>query len=184
MNAEYLLAPRGIKGTFPSIADRIDAHGDCWEWTGCIHSAGYGMTSVNRKTSLVHRVVWEALVGPIPKKLQIDHLCRNRKCCNPDHLDLVTTGENIRRGNTGRKNKIKTHCPYGHPYSGNNLKVNPNGSRKCQACIGWKGYVSNGDKTLCKRGHPLSGPNLYIVPSTGHRRCRECQRVYQNRIRA
>lgn len=74
---------------------------------------------------MAHRVAYELVVGPIPDGLQLDHLCKVRKCVNPAHLEAVTCGENIRRGDTGKAaaevQSSKTHCPQGHPYSGDNL---------------------------------------------------------------
>ncbi len=119
-----------------SIADRIDASGDCWEWTGKAAKTGYGIVSHNDKQQLVHRFVWEQLVGEIPDGLQIDHLCRNRLCCNPDHLEPVTSLENSRRGQSWSHNTSKTHCPKGHPYSGRNLitRTDRGNGRECQTC--------------------------------------------------
>lgn len=119
-----------------SIADRIDATGDCWTWTGYVNPAGYGCVGFNSATRLVHRVVWEALVGQIPDRLELDHLCRNPPCCNPDHLEVVTHAENMRRGIPRLLNMNKTHCAKaGHPLTGANLYVNAaSGSRQCRAC--------------------------------------------------
>lgn len=74
--------------------------------------------------------------GPIPEGLVIDHLCRNRGCVNPDHLEAVTQRENILRGEgLAAANARKTHCPKGHPYSGENLYVVPSsGRRQCRIC--------------------------------------------------
>lgn len=77
--------------------DRLEV-GDCWEWTGSLTQAGYGHMSVDGKLDYTHRIVWELLVGPIPEGLVIDHLCRNRACCNPDHLEPVEQAVNVRRG--------------------------------------------------------------------------------------
>ena len=133
-----IFARRGLHGTDPSIASRIDATGDCWEWTGYRDRDGYGTVSYRDTKWLVHRIVWEALVGPIPDGLEVDHLCRNRSCCNPDHLEPVSCKENIRRGVTGKATgllrRAKTHCPHGHPYSGDNLYLRPSGSRECRIC--------------------------------------------------
>lgn len=74
----------------------VDASGDCWEWNG--RSDEYGRFGLNGKVLLAHRFVWELLVGPIPDGMTIDHLCRNRYCVNPGHLEVVSGTENIRRG--------------------------------------------------------------------------------------
>jgi hypothetical protein len=77
------------------------------------------------------------LVGPIPEGMEIDHLCRNRGCVNPEHLEPVTRQENIRRSQSiSVANAAKTHCPYGHLLSGANLYLRPNrGGRACRECV-------------------------------------------------
>lgn len=70
----------------------------CWLWQGELNRNGYGRVWVNGKRLMVHRVVWETLRGPIAAGLVLDHLCRQRACCNPDHLDPVTVRENTLRG--------------------------------------------------------------------------------------
>lgn len=69
----------------------------CWEWQGCLN-AGYGVIGRNGTTHRVHRIVYSRLVAQPPVGLDLDHLCRNRKCCNPLHLEPVTRAENLRRG--------------------------------------------------------------------------------------
>ncbi len=106
----------------------------CWLWTACISGGGYGVFKLDRK-QYAHRLAYEWLVGPIPEGLQLDHLCRVRHCVNPEHLEPVTTQENIRRGLGSSFNSLKTHCPRGHPYAGDNLYIQPgNGKRKCRTC--------------------------------------------------
>lgn len=114
----------------------------CWDWQGRLNNAGYGHMSVRydegMKTVLAHRMSYEAFVGPIPDGLVIDHLCRNRTCVNPAHLEPVTSRENILRSPiaVAAKNARKTHCPQGHPYDGANLYVLPStGGRYCRACM-------------------------------------------------
>jgi len=71
--------------------------GSCWLWTAGKFPAGYGCLGVGGKSVLTHRFSYELLVGPIPEGLEIDHLCRVRACCNPSHLEPVTSAENVQR---------------------------------------------------------------------------------------
>lgn len=108
----------------------IDENG-CWLWTASVRPNGYGQVAYKGSPRQAHRVVYEAVRGPIPGGLPLDHLCRVRHCVNPAHLEPVTHRENVRRG----ANAQKTHCLRGHPLSGDNLFRNdPRGWRKCKAC--------------------------------------------------
>ena len=104
----------------------------CWDWQGEITWGKYGRISIRRKRVLVHRFSYELFKGKIPDGLEIDHLCRNRKCCNPQHLEAVTRSTNLSRGHN--HNRDKNHCPQGHPYSGKNMITRKNGSRECRQC--------------------------------------------------
>ncbi len=110
----------------------------CALWTLSLGSTGYGQMNFQRTTRKAHRVAYECMVGPIPPGLVIDHLCRNPRCVNPEHLEPVTHAENIRRGNslivTLARQAAKTHCPRGHPYSGRNLVLSSTGARQCREC--------------------------------------------------
>jgi HNH endonuclease len=108
----------------------------CWIWIGNTNERGYGRFKFSGKTVKAHRHSYQQKHGPIPKELELDHKCRVRCCVNPAHLEAVTHQENIRRGETGKYHrKKKTHCSQGHPYSGDNLYINPNtGCRSCKSC--------------------------------------------------
>jgi hypothetical protein len=106
----------------------------CWLWEGYTDPAGYGHARVEGKVVAVHRAAYEAVKGPIPPDLEIDHLCRVRNCYNPAHLEAVTHAENVRRGRGGEHWAAKTHCPQGHPYEGYNLYINKHGGRVCRTC--------------------------------------------------
>ncbi|MFH0980290.1 MAG: HNH endonuclease signature motif containing protein [Planctomycetota bacterium] len=115
------------------IAAKIDAEGDCWRWTGASRE-GYGVVKVDGETRQAHRVVWQLLVGPIREGLQMDHLCRNRRCVNPDHLEVVTQRQNLLRGaGAPGKNSRKTCCPHGHVYDVDNTYTTGR-RRYCRAC--------------------------------------------------
>jgi len=108
---------------------------ECWKWAGLIDRKGYGRYC-NRVfgTHLAHRISYLLLVGPIPDGKELDHVCRNRGCVNPAHLEPVTHHVNLLRGNgIVSANKLKTHCPQGHPYEGENL-ICRRGTRECRIC--------------------------------------------------
>jgi hypothetical protein len=112
-----------------------DGPGGCWEWTGT-RTKGYGkFQAESRRTVSAHRFAYELLVGVIPDGLTLDHLCRNRSCVNPEHLEPVTIGENVRRGyGFSGINARKTHCPEGHPLVPENLASSTKGWRACMTC--------------------------------------------------
>ncbi len=183
---------------------------DCWSWTGALHN-GYGNfrcvgpEGVSKRRG-VHAVAYEAFIGEIPPGLVCDHLCHtndptcfegdscpHRSCCNPKHIEPVTRRENGQRGHFPGT----THCPQGHPYAGENLRVNALGYDECRTCRrqqrnerysrlaalrkAMPHYLS--ERTHCPRGHALAAPNLIAsAASRGQRSCLSCGRA-GNRVR-
>lgn len=104
---------------------------DCWLWLQSTGSHGYGQTWDGVTVRLAHRVSWVLWHREqIPADMTIDHLCRERRCVNPHHLQLLTNKENARMNG----NAIKTHCKRGHEFAGDNVRIDGKGHRRCMAC--------------------------------------------------
>lgn len=135
--------------------NKVNKTETCWLWTGTRTQGGYGRLRVNGQLWVAHRYAYERLVGPIPAGLVLDHLCRERSCVRPGHLEPVTFTENVRRGNGGR--------PAGPGAKKSGRPRNPDGS-----------FVE------CPQGHLMSGANLYVRKS-GARDCRKCNALRHSR---
>lgn len=116
---------------------KVDKQGpdECWQWLAAKQRNGYGVIGLgghDGRMVRTHRVSYELAHGPIPEGLIIDHLCRNRGCVNPAHLEAVDQRTNLLRGTgASARNHVKSTCPQGHPYSG----VNSRGDRICHTCL-------------------------------------------------
>lgn len=108
----------------------------CWLWTAADNGKGYPVfQDRNGKRDYAHRISWTEKNGPIPEGLTIDHLCRNRRCVRPSHLEPCSLAENIRRAAAFRPSTKQSHCHKGHPLSGENVRVDPrSGNRTCKTC--------------------------------------------------
>lgn len=117
---------------------RVDksAPGGCWLWTGCVCSDGYGTIGVDGKTWLTHRYSWLVIHGrEIPEGLVLDHLCKVRRCVNPDHLEPVTIRVNaLRSDSPPARHARKTHCVNGHEFTPENTSLSRKGHRICRTC--------------------------------------------------
>jgi hypothetical protein len=145
-----LFVPLSLDEKLWAKVDRRGA-GECWPWLGKVTTHGYGKVFHDGRLQGVHRLTYEALVGPIPDGLMLDHTCHDpaecaggpscphRSCCNPAHMEPVTNHQNIMRGNTpAARHAAKTHCPQGHPYDEENTRYRMRDGRRvgrdCRQC--------------------------------------------------
>jgi hypothetical protein len=190
---------------FQRFMSRIVCHipTGCWQYSGRLNRDTHSQVKLAGRNRLGHRLAYEWLVGPIPSTLVLDHLCRNRSCVNPAHLEPVTAKENVMRGyGAPAIHARKTHCPQGHPYDETNTILLTDGGRRCRTCAeGY--YAANQDRlrpkrnaayatrrvaegkevlpppaarTHCKRGHEYTPENTRTT-SNGYRQCRACARI-------
>lgn len=114
----------------------------CWLWIANTSKKGYGQFKLGNRSAGAHIFSYEHHVGKVPPGLELDHaVCETRCCVNWKHLEAVTHAENIKRADNFNKNK--THCPRGHEYSGNNIRMS-RGQRMCRIC-------RNEESKLCQR---------------------------------
>lgn len=136
-----------------------NGYNDCWIWTGAVESQGYGRFCLHGKTIYAHRASFILHNSVIPDGMQIDHLCRNRRCVNPSHLEIVTQKENILRGESPTaKHARQAVCIRGHELSGKNLRIAPNGARKCKTC-----HNSESKRSYMKKKSVLLALLLFIL---------------------
>lgn len=193
----------GDPATVARFVSRLAVVGECWEWIGTLNRKGYGCFGSKRfdgkAETMAHRFAYGASRGVDPergRKRHIDHLCKNPACQRPDHLEEVTSWENNRRSDsTSARNILVTHCPRGHEYAGNNLRINPAGKRQCRQCDSFYNrrarevaaakqgktlQLYSALKTHCPQGHPYAGDNLVIQRSSRGgwgRKCAICIRA-------
>ncbi len=135
MPNQHTKHPIPVEERFWAKVDKRGPEG-CWLWLGRKESKGYGQFECKGIFNVAHRFAYELLLGPIPEGLTLDHLCRNRACVNPAHLEPISNRENILRGNglTARYAR-QTHCLRGHPFDLFNTHFRPDGRRRCRRCV-------------------------------------------------
>jgi len=111
----------------------------CIVWTGAVDKLGYGRIGMQGKSKLAHRISYQHYVGEIPVGLELDHLCRNTSCINPNHLEPVTRKVNTDRGLCAETNRKRfaamTHCKHGHEFTPENTYLHPTHKRRqCKIC--------------------------------------------------
>lgn len=117
------------------LNEKIERTDSCWLWRGATTGGAhaYGMIWQDGKNLLAHRVMHALYKSNIDGGQEIDHLCRNKLCVNPDHLEAVSHKENMLRADPGQRWRQKTHCPKGHAYTAENTRIT-HGSRSCKSC--------------------------------------------------
>lgn len=132
----------------------------CWEWNLRLDRDGYGQIGIHGKNWLAHRASYTIFVGPIPDGMQLDHLCRNRRCVNPEHLEPVTQLENGLRGESiCVKNMLKNKCVNGHEFTPDNTYIRKGGWRACRICNA-RSVAAYQKKSAERRRHMSDRPRL------------------------
>lgn len=144
--------------TLDDLQKWVDFTDSCWNWKGSVDRKGYGRVTFRGRKDRSHRLFYEMFIEKVPIGKQIDHLCRNRSCCNPAHLEVVTSRENTLRGESPPSlNAVKTHCLKGHEFTEENTITETKRGRvgrKCRTCMNqhnsdW--YFRNRERVLVRQ---------------------------------
>lgn len=168
VSPRQVLRGSGIEVRFLAKVDRLP--NGCWQWAATSNARGYGLFKAGGVNAFAHRWAYGHWVGSIPPGLHIDHFkfpqdgCIGPACVNPEHLRPASPRENALRGDTcASLNVAKTHCPQGHPYSGENLRIKRSGSRICRTC----------DRRAMLTRYHRRQAQLHSAPPVGRSRCPE-----------
>lgn len=134
-----ITANKSITSTIDHVIQKIKFGAGCWVWKERKNQDGYGTLKFHGKRHHAHKFIYELFFGKVPNGLELDHLCSNRPCVNPNHLEPVTHKENIGRGRTGKYLSERTHCKNGHEYNSENTRISVavTGTtyRQCKQCL-------------------------------------------------
>ena len=137
------------------IPNHRPALGPCWVWKNCVQSRGYGCFQIDGRRQSTHRLAYIDAKGPIPDGLTVDHLCMNKRCVNPEHLEAVTQAENNRRARVVAGYFIGGQCGFGHPLTTDSARQTKRGQLACKAC-----------DVKYRRNHYLKvAPNAVVSPA-------------------
>lgn len=126
---------RGVRNTIEWVLDQlIPSENGCLVWHGTRNTHEYGQVSYKGRYRMVHRLVYETRVGPIPRGMVLHHVCKNPPCANPAHLVVMSPSEHLRLHGIGRPGYRKTHCIHGHKMDEANTHVTKRGFHQCRAC--------------------------------------------------
>jgi hypothetical protein len=115
---------------------KVDKTGDCWEWTAALNNRGYGRFRMPDGHVTAHVMSFRLTYGPVPTGKEVHHICENRKCVRPTHLQAVTHRENLlASGTLPGINAKKTHCLNNHPFNEENTAMTKAGKRRCRTCV-------------------------------------------------
>jgi len=148
----------------------------CWQWIRFTSKVGYGRITVNKKSYLVHQYSYVIHNGTIPKGHYIHHLCHNKSCVNPKHLQAVTAKQHFVKHGSGiaEMHRKITHCPAGHKYTKESTGYNNGTCRYCKICVRKRDSIrQKAKKTCCVNGHKYT-PETVRYKADGRRVCKIC----------
>ena len=140
---------------------------DCHVWIGATNNKGYGVLTIDGRRHLAHRIAYEATYGPIPEGMVVDHVCRVRNCVRAEHLELVTSGENQRRGRRAGGLQPGDVCINGHQLAEGDIYVKPTGATECRHCRAASSHRPGRRRPTTQRRADRVRADLDLIASDG-----------------